>query len=129
MNKTTAEPAYAVPAFGPARGSRSVLARLRRLRDMPLSEIAGRSRQEAAKLFERVTADRAVDAAAILRDHAPAYADGAAALEILRTAAPSRFFAGVQNLPLAAQAVPGHGDAVLSRAAATLQNRFDLLGY
>jgi uncharacterized heparinase superfamily protein len=97
---------------------------------MPLSEIAGRCRHEAAKLFDRVTTlDRPLDANAILRHHAPPYADPAAALEILREVAPSRFFAGVENLRWAARAVPGHRDAVLSSAAAILQNRFDLLGY
>jgi hypothetical protein len=97
---------------------------------MPLSEIAGRSRQEAAKLLDRITTvDRPIDPATILRDHAPAFANPVAALAILREVAPSRFFAGVENLQFAAQAVPDHRDAVLSSASGTLQNRFDLLGY
>ena len=130
MNKTSAEPAFVVPAFRPPSGPGSVRAKLRRLRGMPLAEIAGRGRQEAAKLIDRVTtADCAIDPAAILRDHAPAYVNPAATLEMLRTVAPSRFFAGVEHLPFAAGAVPGHRDAVLSRAAAALENRFDLLGY
>src|SRR5688572_13187445 len=130
MNKTSAEPTFVVPTLRSASGPRSVRAKLRRLRRMPFSELAGRGRQEAAKLLERIaTTERTIDPATILRDHAPAYVDGAAALEMLRTVAPSRFFAGVENLPFAAQAVAGHRDAVLSRAAATLQNRFDLLGY
>jgi hypothetical protein len=104
--------------------------RVRKLIRMPLAEIAGRSRQEAAKLLDRITTvDRPLDPETILRDHAPAFVDPAAALEMLREVAPSRFFAGVENLQFAAQAVPGHHDAVLSDAAATLQNRFDLLGY
>jgi uncharacterized heparinase superfamily protein len=130
--KEFTHPSYVEPSLAPHDFSRADVAysRLRKLMRMPFSEIAGRSRQEAAKLFDRVTtADRAIDSATILRDHAPAYVDGAAALEMLRTMAPSRFFAGVESLPFAAEAVPGHRDAVLSRAAATLQNRFDLLGY
>ena len=131
MNKASAEPATVRPFVGrDFRRAGVAYSRLRKLMRMPFAEIAGRSRQEAAKLFDRVTtADRAIDPAAILRDHAPAYADGAAALDVLRTAGPSRFFAGVEDLPFASQAVPGHRDAVLTRAAATLQNRFDLLGY
>jgi uncharacterized heparinase superfamily protein len=132
MNKASIE----APQVGPPLVGRdfsradAAYSRLRKLMRMPFSEIAGRGRQEAAKLFDRVTAaDRAIDAATILRDHAPAYVGGAAALEILRTVAPQRFFAGVENLRVAAEAVPGHRDAVLSRAADTLQNRFDLLGY
>jgi uncharacterized heparinase superfamily protein len=130
MNKSSAEPTYVVPAFRSASGSRSLRATLRRLRGMPLSEIAGRGRQEAGKLFDRVTtADRPADPATILRNHAPAYVNPAAALEILRTAAPTRFFAGVEHLPFAAQAVPEHRDAVLNGATENVQSRFDLLGY
>ena len=130
MNKTSAEPTYVVPAFRSAHGPRSVIDTLRRLRSMPLAEIAGRSRQQAAKLIDRVTAvERNSDPATILRDHAPAFANPAAALEILRAVAPSRFFAGVENLQWVSQAGAGQRDAALSRAAATLQNRFDFLGY
>jgi hypothetical protein len=150
--KASTEPTYVVPAFPPpprlrrvspklaeivraaadgsASRSRSVFATLRRLRDMPLSEIAGRSRQEATKVLERVTAaDRPIDPAAILRDHAPVYAQAASAFNIFRTVAPSRFFAGVEDLSFAAQAVPENRDAALSSASETLQHRFDLLGY
>ena len=132
MNKTvrTKPTATSVPTFRSAYGPRSVIDKLRRLRSMPFSEIAGRSRQEAAKLIDRVTTvDRPVDPATILRDQAPAFVNPAAALEILRQVAPSRFFAGVENLQFVSQAVAGHRDAVMSRAAATLQHRFDLLGY
>ena len=130
MNKTSAQPTLVVPAFRSASGPRSVIDKLRRLRSMPLSEIAGRSRQEAAKLIDRVTTvDRPVDAATILREQAPAFVNSAAALEILREVAPSRFFAGVEDLQFVSRSVAGHRDAVMSRAAATLQHRFDLLGY
>ena len=130
MSKISTHSGYVVPAFRPARRAWSIVNKLRRLRHMPLTEIAGRSRQEAAKLLDRVTrVRRPASPQAILRDHAPAFLDSGAALGILREAAPSRFFAGLDDLQVAAQALPGYREAVLSSAEATLQNRFDLLGY
>jgi hypothetical protein len=108
---------------------RGLSSRLRRIARMPWAEIAGRSRQEAAKLLDRLGTDRAVEPAAILRDRAPAYADPSAALGILRDAAPSRFFAGTDRLDFAVNAVPEHRKAVENGAASALQNQFDLLGY
>ena len=100
------------------------------LRGMRYLKSRGAARQEVAKLFDRVTtADRPVDPATILRQHAPAYVNPGAALEILRTVAPTRFFAGVEHLSFAAQAVPEHRVAVLTSATENVQNRFDLLGY
>ena len=98
---------------------------------MPLSEIAGRSRQEAAKLIDRVTtADRALDPASDpARPCAGVRQRRGGARDSARSWRRRRFFAGVENLQFAAQAVAGHRDAVLSSAEATLQNRFDLLGY
>src|SRR5688500_17798318 len=98
--KTVTQSAY-LPTVRPAPQPRSVIGTIRRLARMPWSEVAGRGRQETAKLLDRSTAsERPVDADAILRDHAPAYVDPAAALEIVRNIAPSRFFAGVENLRL-----------------------------
>src|SRR5215207_9515087 len=109
--KAFIEPAY-LPAFKSARAPRSLSDSLRRFRRMPWSEIAGRSRQEAAKLVDRMTTgDRAINPAAILRDHAPAYVNASAALGILRKRAPSRFFAGVDRLDFAVAAVPGQREA------------------
>lgn len=103
---------------------------LRRLRRMPLSEIAGRSRQEAAKLFDRVTtAGRPVAARAILREHAPAIATSDNARAMLRDVAPGRFFLGTEDLRRAAEVPFEHREALLSSAATILENRFDLLGY
>ena len=97
---------------------------------MPLSEIAGRSRREGAKLLDRVrTVVRPANPAAVLRDHAPGYVDAAAALAILRNDAPSRFFAGVENLRIAAGVSGAYRDALLNSAETILQKRFDLLGY
>ncbi|RPI54614.1 MAG: hypothetical protein EHM55_10370, partial [Acidobacteria bacterium] len=94
------------------------------------SELLGRSRQEAAKFIERVTSGhRPIDPSALLREHAPAMARPAAAIEILRGTAPRRFFAGVENPRRVGQLVPGHRAAVLKNAAANVQGRFDLLGY
>ena len=97
---------------------------------MPLSEIAGRGRQETAKLMDRLTAgQRRIDPDAILRDHAPALANPRGALQILRGQAPRRFFAGAGNPARAGERLPEHCSAVLQGAAATLRGRFDLLGY
>jgi hypothetical protein len=97
---------------------------------MPWSEIAGRARQQAAKVIDRVTSvDRPIDAEAILREHAPALADPKAAMGILQEAAPARFFAGVENLRSVALAPAGQHEEVVSRVSAVLQKRFDLLGY
>src|SRR5687768_12795252 len=130
--KASTHPSYIGPSFGGRDFSRAHdgYSRLRRLARMPLAEIAGRSRQEAAKILERLTTtERPIDPATILREHAPAFVSDQAALQILREAAPKRFFAGVENLQFAAQAVPEHRDAVLNSANVTRQNRFDLLGY
>ncbi len=97
---------------------------------MPLSELAGRSRQEAAKFIDRVTTGRRpIDPSAIVREHAPALARSGAPLGILRGAAPRRFFAGVEHPNRVGQLLPEHRAAVLNGAAATLRSRFDLLGY
>ena len=130
--KAFTQPTSAGPSYVGRDFSRATVAysRLRRLARMPLSEIAGRSRQEAAKLLDRATAsDRPIDADAILRGRAPAYVDPAAALQIVRDVVPSRFFAGVDNVRASAAVVADHQDASFGSAAAALQNRFDLLGY
>jgi hypothetical protein len=130
--KVSTHPSYVAPTYVGRDFSRAYTgySRLQRLARMPLAEIAGRSRQEAAKILERLTAgDRPIDPATILRDHAPAFVSPRVALQILREAAPKRFFAGVENLQFAAHAVPEHRDALVNSANATLQNRFDLLGY
>jgi uncharacterized heparinase superfamily protein len=130
--KASTHPSYAGPSYVGRDVSRAHAAysRLRRLARMPFSEIAGRGRQEAAKILERLTADdRTIDPESILRHHAPAFVDREAALQILRDAGPKRFFAGVEHPHIAAQTVPEHRDAILSSADATRQNRFDLLGY
>src|SRR5687768_12074521 len=130
--KAFSQPTSAGPSYVGRDFSRATVAysKLRRLARMPLSEIAGRGRQEAAKLLDRATtSDRPIDVDAILRDHAPAYRDPAAALQIVRDVAPSRFFAGVENLRASADAVRHQDDASFGSVAATLQHRFDLLGY
>jgi hypothetical protein len=114
----------------PFRPLRALTGRVRRVRRMPLAEIAGRGRQEGAKLVDRVTASRrAVDPSRILREHAPALARPGAAMEMLRCAAPRRFFAGVEHPKRVASLLPEHCEAVVKSADATLCSRFDLLGY
>jgi hypothetical protein len=128
--KATTHSTYLIRAGAPERTPHSLADRLRRIHGMPWSEIMGRSRQGAAKLLDRMTAGgHLIDAAEILRGHAPAYVNASDALGILREAAPSRFFAGADRLDFAVNAVPEQRQAVLDSAAAVLQSRFDLLGY
>jgi hypothetical protein len=97
---------------------------------MPWSEIAGRGRQHASKLIDRVTAtDRPLDPQAVLREYGAELADPGFALHTVRHAAPCRFFAGVENPSAIADRLPAHRVDVLNSAEATLQSRFDLLGY
>jgi len=130
MSKASTHVPYVVPAVRSAVRGRSTFDRIRRIGRMPLAEMAGRGRQEAAKLFDRVrTVVRPANPAAILCDHASRYADPAVALAILRHDAPSRFFAGVEDLQYAADVTDEHRDALLSGAETILQKRFHLLGY
>jgi hypothetical protein len=108
-------------------------ATLQRLRSMSLAEIAYRSRQEAAKAFERlVPAGRAPDADDWARAHAPALAAPDAALEAIRDLAPRRFFAGVAD-PLTTAVLqarfPAECERIVTTAEQALAGRFDLLGY
>ena len=109
------------------------MSRLRRVATMSLVELGNRSRQESSKWIDRIRLDdqRALDPLADLRLHAPALANPAAALELLRTAVPARFF-----LCCAADSM----DAIKRRFPDTVRqmqidaNRlhageFDLLGY
>ncbi len=129
MAESSTHPSYVTPVPREPGGSRSLIDRMRRARQMPLSELAGRGRQEATKLVERITSGRKIDPLAILREHAPALALPGSAHAILRGAATRRFFAGVEDPNLIGELLPEHRAAVLERAAATLKNRFDLLGY
>ena len=106
---------------------------LRRLRTMPVAEIAYRSRQEASKWLERLSpAAREVDPATWLRTRAPELASPEASLQLLRESMPRRFFAGVAD-PGTAPALEGRlPDArreIVTAADALIERRFDLLGY
>jgi hypothetical protein len=120
---------HAAPTAAPADERGGIGEMLRRVTSMPLAEIAGRGRQEAWKLVDRVSWRRSIDAAAILRDHAPALARPDSALQTIRQTAPQRFFAGVEAPSRVAESLPQHCAVAVERAAATLVNRFDLLGY
>jgi Heparinase II/III-like protein/Heparinase II/III N-terminus len=104
-------------------------ARLRKLTRMPLSEIAGRTRQEAAKLIDRVTAAGTRDARKLLERQAPLLANPQSALQVLRESAPQRFFAGAEQPSWIGERLPAHRYAVLNSAASSMQNRLNLLGY
>src|SRR5688500_20294625 len=98
--KASTHPSYVGPSYVGRDFSRAHAgySRLRRLVQMPLAEMAGRSRQEAAKILERfTTTERPIDPATILRDHAPAFLNHQAALQILREEAPKRLVAGGEN--------------------------------
>lgn len=129
MAESSTHPSYVVPAALVSGRSRSLIDRMLRARHMPLSELAGRGRQEAAKLVERITSRRSIDPFSIVREQAPALARPGAAHAILRGRAPRRFFAGVEEPGLVGELVPEHRAAVLESAATTLKSRFDLLGY
>lgn len=124
-------PAIDRPFGSPRPGAPRVrLSRLRRLASMPLREVAGRSRQEAAKLFDRLTwNERTTEPIAVLEEHAPSLASDTAVLQFLRGDAPARFFAGIEEPARVGELFPGHREAVIKHADASLRNRFDLLGY
>jgi hypothetical protein len=129
MAKATTHLSFAVPSSAPLKPSRILFDRVRRLRTMPLAEIAGRSRQEAAKLLDRVTAERRIDPQAVLREHAPALARPDSARRIVREIAPGRFFAGVERPGVVTTWLPEYRSAVVKSAEDALQNRFHLLSY
>jgi hypothetical protein len=104
-------------------------ARFKRLAGMPLSEIAGRGRQEAAKLLDAIAGPSGTEASSLLRRHAPALADPANLLATLRQRAPRRFFAGVENLSTAWEEMDAHRTATVASADESMKGRFNLLGY
>jgi hypothetical protein len=106
---------------------------LQRLRAMSLTELAYRSRQEAAKALERLApATRATGGDEWARAHAPVLAAPDAALDVFRELAPRRFFAGVSDTAvpgLLRERFPDECHRIVTTADAALAGRFDLLGY
>src|SRR5262245_11616733 len=102
---------------------------LRRLAAMSLAEIAGRGKQETAKVIEALAGPRRDDVRALLGRSAPAFADSGALVDMLRNEAPKRFFAGVENPAGIANDFPIHRDAVVAAADKSMAGRFDLLGF
>jgi hypothetical protein len=99
---------------------------LQRLRQMDLAEIAGRSRMEASKWWERMAASGA------RRRPGGDAAERRHRLEAFRETAPGRFFAGAadeRTAALLSERVPGALREVIAGAERTLTSRFDLLGY
>jgi Heparinase II/III-like protein/Heparinase II/III N-terminus len=119
--------------WGPPHGSRPEESPLRRLRTMPLTEIAYRSWQEASKWLERVSpVAREVDPEKWLRTLAPELAHPEAALQLIRERVPRRFFAGVADTATASALdarLPHARREIVTAADALLERRFDLLGY
>jgi hypothetical protein len=121
--------------------------RLQRLKDMSLTEIAYRSRQEASKWIERVGANGngqaaspsfskkwlAGDALTGLPQPESNFTDGAHALwERFQRSAPARFFAGAcdgETVELLRRDFPDDCARIMAAADRILTGRFDLLGY
>jgi hypothetical protein len=116
-------------AEGPFRNRRG----LRRLQDMPLTEIAYRGWQEASKWVERVAAGgRAIDPEEVLRLQAPETADPETALRLIRETVPQRFFTGVARDDTSAilqRRLPEACRETVAAADELLKGRFNLLGY
>ena len=126
-------PAHAGLAWGSTRGFRLSARPLRRLRTMPVTEIAYRSRQVASKWLDRLsTPAHAVDPEQWLRAHAPALATPDGSLRFLREHMPRRFFAGVAEPGTASSLhnrFPEARREIVAAADALMEGRFDLLGY
>jgi hypothetical protein len=115
-------------------GRRQKRRTLSRIRAMSFSEVAYRSRQEAAKWLERVARiGSSADPEALLAERAPALATAAGALSVLRRQAPERFFAGLEDrasIEALRQRLPDQCATLVTDATDSLLRRdFDLLGY
>jgi len=136
MNATsralTASP-NAATTDAPARGSGVTTRTLRRLRRMPLTEVAYRSWQEASKFLERLSpAGREIDPAAWFKTHAPELRDPQAVRQLFRQRLPRRFFAGAVDpqTPVAIDArFPAVSREIVATADTLIGKHFDLLGY
>src|SRR5688500_2173160 len=100
--------------------------KLERLRQMGLAEIAGRTRQEAWRWWDRVVASE--------RRSAPplGVADGGARLRAFHDSSAVRFFSGAVDArtpALLSERVPEAIPPLIAGAEQTLAGRFDLLGY
>ena len=106
---------------------RSGRGKLERLRQMGLAEIAGRTRQEAWRWWDRVIASE--------RGWTPpprSLADGGRRLLAFKELSARRFFSGAvdERTPaLLSERLPEVMPALIAAAEQTLDGRFDLLGY
>jgi Heparinase II/III-like protein/Heparinase II/III N-terminus len=99
---------------------------LRRLPQMNVAEVAGRTRQEVSKWWDRMAASSA------RRRRAGSAPDSERQLESFRVGVPGRFFAGAaeEGTPaLLAERLPNLLREVIVRAEQALDGHFDLLGY
>jgi len=104
--------------------------KLERLRQMRISELAGRSLQEASKRLERmgVAGKRKSRLHAILKKPRSA----GTLLNDFQKTAPVHFFEGIEGeqfLAIAAKQMPDFQDSVIAVAETVRHKRFDLLGY
>src|SRR5262249_45342517 len=105
-----------------------------RLLRMGPVEFAFRSRQEAAKVVDRLLPSAQYhEAAVVLAQKAPALAGEDAALRLLRSSLPARIFAGVADHPSVEVFSAGRRDEGRDLIAAATDivagHRVDLLGY
>jgi hypothetical protein len=129
LNSTAAPSAAPASASG---GMQRVAARLRRLAGMGWEELGYRGWQESQKWIDRALIDpRPAAPRAVLRRHAPALAEPAAARQVLTAKFTGRFFAGVSpetvaeirlRFPDACRRTQLDADVIRG-------HHFDLLGY
>ena len=123
----------AVRTDSPVRGSRLTTKSLRRLRRMPLTEVAYRSWQEASKFFERLSpAPREIDPKTWLDARAPDLGNPEAVRQLFQERLPRRFFSGAADpqTPVALDArFPAASRAIVATADTLIGKHFDLLGY
>ena len=109
------------------------MSRLRRVATMGLAEIGNRGRQESFKWIDRIRLDdnQARDPLAELRVHAPALAGPGAALMLLKTAVPSRFFlcCAAESMDALRRRFPDTVRQIQIDAERLHAGEFDLLGY
>jgi hypothetical protein len=107
---------------------------LKKLARMGIAEIADRSRQKATRLVDRVVPGLGVGGRRLhgLALGGAQAAEGGAALELFRDAAPRRFFPGVEtgeSTEILGNELPAVAREVIAVANAVCTRRFDLLGY
>src|SRR5439155_1773189 len=114
------------PCGGASPSERTLTMNLRRLPQTNVAEVAGRTRQEVSKWWERMAVSGA------RRRPAGSALESERQLESFRAAAPGRFFAGAADdgtPALLAERRPDLLPDLIAGAERSLDGHFDLLGY